>query len=73
MRKVLEITLNGLSVTLKTTQGHYEETIKEGEIKMTSISNSSAFSKKFCMGVNTKDCEAAAGPIPLYTNKFINV
>ncbi len=75
MRKVLGASFNNdRVVTLKTAQGHYEESIKDGSITLDRAEEPEDHSLTFCLGVNSnKDCNAAKGPIPIYENKFMTL
>jgi hypothetical protein len=74
MRRVLGASLNGRFVTLKTAQGFYEESIKDGHVTLDRVELPEEHSKTFCLGVNSNDqCDAAKGPIPIYGNKYISL
>lgn len=74
MRRVLGATINGNTVVLKTVEGHYEESIKDGTIKLDKADLPQDHSNTFCLGVNSnKDCTEAAAPIPIYSNKYMDI
>jgi len=74
MRRVLGATINNNVVTVKTTQGHYEESIKDGSITLDRAEEPEDHSKTFCFGVNSNDaCDTAKGPIPIYENKYLSI
>ena len=75
MRRVLKATYDGNRiVTLSTGQGQYEESIKDGVITLDKAEESDGYAKTFCFGVNSnKECDHADGPLPLYSNKYMEL
>lgn len=74
MRRVLSADLNNNVVTLHTVEGHYEESIKDGDITLDRADLPEDHSKTFCLGVNSnKECNAAAAPIPIYSSKYMDI
>ncbi len=74
LRRVVEAEISGVTVLLRTSQGTYEETIKEGHIQLEPADQPSEHSKTFCFGVNSNsDCSAASRPIPLYHNNYVDL
>ena len=73
-RRVVESEISGVTVLLRTAQGTYEETIKEGSVQLEPIDVPEEHSKTFCFGVNANtECTAAKNSIPLYQNKFLEI
>jgi len=76
MRRVIGATYNGdRVVTLKTTQGQYEESIKDGVITLDKADEPEDEAEHtFCFGYNTnKDCDASKAPIPLFNSKYLDI
>lgn len=72
MRRVASAKAVGAVVTLNTYQGFYEEAIKDGAVTLEEerIDN---YHKDFCFGANTDNCDVARGPIPIYSNKHMDL
>lgn len=74
MRKVIDVEINGISVLLRTTQGSYEDLIKDGDMTIDRIEAPSEHSKTVCFGVNVnEDCDKAKRPLPIFKNKYFDV
>jgi hypothetical protein len=74
MRKVIDVEINGISVLLRTTQGTYEDIIKDGDMTVDRIETPGEHSKTFCFGVNVnEDCDKAKRPLPIFKNKYFDV
>jgi hypothetical protein len=72
MRKVLSATSTRNVVTLQTTQGFYEESIKDGVVTLQE-EEEDGYRKDFCLGANTDNCEVASKPLPIYNNKYMDI
>ncbi len=73
IRRVISAVQTGLSVELHAVPAKYDELIEEGTISMASAGPCSG-DQHFCVGVNVNaDCTIAAKPIPLYSNKFVDL
>jgi hypothetical protein len=74
LRKVIDVEINGVSVLLRTTEGSYEEAIKDGFITLDKVDEPQERSADICFGVNqNKACEAAERPLPIFQNKYIEL
>lgn len=73
MRKVLGTSRYGTIVYLTGAQGFYEQTIKEGDISLQPIENTTQIEKRLCFGANSKNCDTADGPIMLYQGKYVTI
>lgn len=74
LRKVIEVEINGVSVLLRTSDGSYEEAIKDGSFSLDRAEEPQEHAKTLCFGVNqNKECTAASRPLPIYHNKYIDV
>ena len=73
IRRVISAVQSGSSVELHAVTAKYDELIEEGTISMSSSGSCNA-DQHFCVGVNVNaDCTIAAKPIPLYSNKFVDL
>lgn len=73
IRRVISAVQSGSSVELHAVIAKYDELIEEGTISMASAGPCNA-DQHFCVGVNVNaDCTVAAKPIPLYSNKFVDL
>jgi hypothetical protein len=73
IRRVISAVQIGSSVELHAVTAKYDELIEEGTISMSS-SGSCNGDQHFCVGLNVNaDCTIAAKPIPLYSNKFVDL
>jgi hypothetical protein len=73
IRRVISAVQSGSSVELHAVIAKYDELIEEGTISMASAGPCNA-DQHFCVGVNVNaDCTIAAKPIPLYSNKFVDL
>lgn len=72
MRKVLSATVARNVVVLQTTQGFYEESIKDGVVTLEE-EQEDGWHKDFCLGANTNDCETASQELPIYNNKYMDI
>jgi len=73
IRRVISAVQSGSSVELHAVTAKYDELIEEGTISMSS-SGSCNGDQHFCVGFNVNaDCTIAAKPIPLYSNKFVDL
>ena len=74
LRRVLEAEIKGVSVLLRTTEGTYEEAIRDGFITLEPAELPEEHSKTICLGVNANsNCDAANRALPIYQNKYISV
>jgi hypothetical protein len=73
IRRVISAVQSGASVELHAVIAKYDELIEEGTISMASAGACNG-DQHFCVGVNVNaDCTIAAKPIPLYSNKFVDL
>jgi hypothetical protein len=74
IRKVIDAEIDGVSVLLRTTEGSYEEALKDGFFTLDPVDTLQERSKTLCFGVNNnKACDAAESPIPIYENKYLGI
>jgi len=73
IRRVISAVQTETSVELHAVPAKYDELIEEGTISLASAGRCNG-DQHFCVGVNVNaDCTIAAKPIPLYSNKFVDL
>lgn len=73
IRRVISAVQTESSVELHAVTAKYDELIEEGTISMASAGPCNG-DQHFCVGMNVNaDCTIAAKPIPLYSNKFVDL